>query len=150
MRGPVTFALTLTLTLALIPGGAGAQAVAPGRWDVTSTVVDLAVPGMPGFMMRMVRGKSRAEHRRLSPGQGVEALLAPDPKAGCRVDAQRIADGRYAQTLTCPQKHGEPMRIARAGSYDAGGFAGRAIVTGTTPKGALAITLDQRAARVGG
>ena len=80
----------------------------------------------------------------------MEALLAPDPKARCRVDSQRVADGRYAQALTCPQKKGEPMRIVRAGTYNAAGFVGRATVAGTTPKGPLSIVLDQRAARVGG
>lgn len=130
--------------------GAAAQAVQPGAWEVTSTVRELSVPGVPGFLQRMARGRSKAEHKRLATGQGVEALLAPDPKARCRVDSQTVADGRYAQALTCPQKKGEPVRIARAGTYDASGFAGRATVAGTTPKGALSIVLDQRAARVGG
>jgi hypothetical protein len=140
----------IAAALVLLPAAAGAQALQPGAWDVTSKVVDLTVPGVPGFLVRMARGKSKAEHKRLSAGQGVDALLAPDPKARCRVDSQRVADGRYAQALTCPQKKGEPMRIVRAGTYDATGFVGRATVAGTTPKGALSIVLDQRAARVGG
>ncbi|MGI4949333.1 MAG: DUF3617 domain-containing protein, partial [Janthinobacterium lividum] len=101
---------------------------------MNSTVVDLAVPGVPGFIQHMMRGKSKAEHKRLAAGQSVEALLAPDPKAGCRIDDQRIADGHYTQALTCPQKRGEPMRITRDGTYDASGFVGRATVKGTTPK----------------
>ncbi|MEG8042576.1 DUF3617 family protein [Sphingomonas sp. LR59] len=112
-------------------------------------MADIAIPGAPGFILRMMRGKSKAEHKRLPRAQGVEALLVPDPKAGCRVDSQRIADGRYAQALTCPQKRGEPMQIARAGTYDGNGFVGQATVTGTTPKGAMRIVLNQRAARIG-
>ena len=140
----------LAIMLTVIPSLAAAQAVSPGAWDVTSTVVELSVPGVPGFLQRMARGKAKAEHKRLSTGQGVAELLAPDAKAKCRVDSQSIAEGRYAQGLTCPQKRGEPVRIVRTGTYDATGFAGRAIGTGTTPKGALRIALDQRAARVGG
>ena len=139
----------LAAALLLLPAAAAAQAVQPGARDVTSKVVDLTVPGVPGFLLRIARGKSKAEHKRLSAGQGVEALLAPDPKARCRVDSQRVADGRYAQALTCPHKKGEPMRIVRAGTYDASGFVSRATVAGMTPKGALSVVLDQRAARVG-
>lgn len=141
----------LVVALGALPSiaTAGGPVLAAGRWDVTSTVADIAIPGAPGFILRMMRGKSKAEHKRLPPAQGVEALLVPDPKAGCRVDSQRIADGRYAQALTCPQKRGEPMQIARAGTYDGNGFVGQATVTGTTPKGAMRIVLNQRAARIG-
>ena len=136
--------------LVLLPTQAHTQALQPGAWDVTSTVVELSVPGLPGFIQRMVRGKARAEHKRLLDGQGIEALLAPDPKAQCRVDSQKVDAGHYTQALSCPQKHGEPMHITRVGTYDANGFTGRASVAGVTPKGALSITLDQRAARVRG
>lgn len=133
----------------LVPATVSAQAIPPGAWDITSTVADLAVPGVPGFVARMIRGKSKSEHKRLAVGQGVEALLAPDPKARCRLDGQRVADGQYMQTLTCPQKQGDPVHIARAGTYNATGFTGRATVTGATSKGPLRIVLDQRATRVG-
>lgn len=139
----------LAWLLAVIPAAATAQAVQPGSWDVVSKVVDLTIPGVPGFMARMARGKSKAEHRRVVAGEGVEALLAPDSKAHCRVDSQRIADGRYTQALSCPRKNGEPLRIARAGTYTAAGFTGRATLSGTSPKGAMSVTLDQRAVRVG-
>ena len=140
----------LAPALAQIFAAAAGQAVEPGAWAVRSTVVDLTLPGVPGFLQRMARGKLKAERKRLATGQGVEALLAPEPKAGCRIDSQRVADGRYAQALTCPQKRGEPLHINRAGTYDSAGFVGRATVTGTTPKGAIGIVLDQRASRVGG
>lgn len=140
----------LLLPLLSVPTLAAAQAVQPGRWNVTSTIVELAVPGVPGFLQRMARGHSSAEHKTLSAGQGVDALLAPDPKARCTVDNQRIADGRYAQALTCPQKGGAPVHIARSGTYDASGFVGRAIVAGTTSKGSVRIILDQHTARAGG
>ena len=134
--------------LALVPAAAPAQALTPGNWDVTSKVVELTVPGMPGFLAKMIRGKSKAEHKQLAQGQGIEALLAPDPKARCRIASQQLADGRYAQALSCPQKHGEPMLVTRTGTYDATGFVGRATVTGTTAKGTMNVFLDQRAARV--
>lgn len=125
------------------------QGVTPGSWDVTSTVVDFSVPGVPGFIVRMLRGRSTAEHKRLNMGQGAEALIVPDPKAHCHVERQRIENGQYAQALTCPRKQGEPVHIARAGTYDTTGFVGRATVSGTTPKGPMSIVLSQRAARVG-
>ncbi|MBW6527505.1 DUF3617 domain-containing protein [Sphingomonas sp. RHCKR7] len=139
----------LALALVAQPDTTVPPRMESGAWDVTSRIVDISVPGLPGFLARMARGKSKAEHKRVVPGQGVETLLAPDPKAQCRVESQRVADGRYAQTLACPQKKGTPLQIVRSGSYDVTGFAGQAIVTGTTPRGALRIVLDQRASRVG-
>lgn len=139
----------LMLMLAGLSTNATAQAVQPGDWDVTSKVVDLTLPGVPGFLVRMMKGKSKAERKHPSSGQGMETLLMPDPKARCRIDSQRVADGHYTQSLSCPQKKGDWMRISRTGTYDTAGFTGRATVTGTTPKGALNIVLDQRAAHVG-
>jgi hypothetical protein len=137
------------MALAAQPGVTSESNVVSGAWDVTSEVVDLTVPGVPGFLARMARGKRKAEHKRVASGQGIETLLAPDPKAQCRIERQSVVDGRYDQTLACPQNNGPPLRIVRSGSYDATGFAGQAIVTGTTPKGALRIILEQRAIRVG-
>jgi len=142
---------SLAVALIVLPSAALAddRAMAPGRWDVTSVTVDMAVPGMPGFVARMMRGRSKTEHKRLSAGQGTEALLAPDPKARCHVDTQRVADGRYEQALTCPQKRGEPVQVTRKGNYDTKGFTGQATVTGKTSKGPMRIVLNQRASRVG-
>lgn len=138
------------LALAAVAGASAAGPdIAPGDWAVTSTVVDLTVPGVPRFLQRLARGKSKSERKRLAPGQGIEALLAPDPKAQCRVDSQQVTAGRYHQALTCPQKRGDPVHIDRAGSYDSNGFAGRATVMGETPKGPVNIVLDQRAKRIG-
>jgi hypothetical protein len=135
------------IALAAQSGATAASPVQPGAWNVTSKVVDLTMPGIPGFLVRMARGKTRVERKQIVAGQGIEALLAPDPKAKCSIESQTVAAGHYAQTLACPQKNGAPMRIARAGSYDVTGFTGQAIVTGTTTKGALRIVLDQRASR---
>ena len=137
--------------LILLPTAALAadQALPPGRWGIKSTTVEMSVPGLPGFVARMMRGKSKTELKRLSVGQGVNALIAPDPKAGCHIDSQQIAEGRYNQTLSCPQKRGEPIRVTRAGSYDGSGFTGQAMVVGTTPKGPMRISLNQRATRLG-
>ena len=86
----------------------------------------------------------------VASGISVAALLAPDPKAQCHIDSQQIADGRYSQTLTCPQKQGPPIKIRRAGSYDASGFAGRLDMSGQTPKGAMSMILDQKATHAAG
>lgn len=139
----------IALLLASPAAAADLPTIAAGRWDITSTVVELSLPGVPGFIVRMMRGKSKAERKRVASGLGIDALLVPDPKAQCRVDGQRIADGHYVQALTCPQKNGKPLAIARTGTYDRTGFVGRAIITGVTPKGSMRIVLDQRAAHTG-
>ncbi|WP_267383231.1 MULTISPECIES: DUF3617 family protein [unclassified Sphingomonas] len=129
---------------------AAAPIVQPGRWEVKSTVVEMAVPGIPKFLQRMARGKTKSEEKRLTAAQGIETLLAPDPKAMCRIEGQRVEDGRYMQTLSCPQKQGDPLHITRGGTYDRTGFVGRATVAGVTSRGPISIVLDQRAVRTGG
>lgn len=153
MRSPHLLFRLLPVTLLGIPGHATAQAIPAGRWDVVSTAVDLVIPGAPGFMLRMMKGRSKTERKCLSPAAaatGVAALLAPDPKSKCTVDSVEIGGGRYSQTLSCPQKKGEPIRVSRSGTYDAAGFAGRLKMAGQTPKGAMAITVDQRARHAAG
>lgn len=120
---------------------------------MVSTAVDLVIPGAPGFMLRMMKGRSKTERKCLSPGaaqEGVASLLAPDPKAKCRVDTLQVGSGRYSQALTCPQKKGTPIQITRTGSYDASGFTGRLKMAGQTPKGAMSVTIDQTARHVAG
>ena len=105
--------LPLLFAVLLPPGSiTTAQALAPGDWDIKSTVVTLAVPGLPGFIQRMAKGRTKAERKRLVAEQGIEALLAPDPKATCRIDSQHVAQGRYNQVPTCPQKKGQPMQVS--------------------------------------
>jgi hypothetical protein len=138
----------LAVALALPPIVTTGPLMPPGAWDVRSKLVDLTIPGVPSFFVRMARGKTKVEHKQISAGQGIEALLAPDPKAQCRIESQTVTNRHYAQTLTCPQKKGGPMRIVRLGSYNATGFAGQAVVTGSTPNGTLRIVLDQQASHV--
>lgn len=129
-----------------------AQGIAPGRWDVTSTGVDLTIPGTPGFMLRMMRGKSQTERKCLTPEQaktGMAALLVPKPAAKCRVDRAIVADGRIDHAMLCPQKEGDPLRVTRVGTYTDTGFALRMTMAGTTPKGQLRIVADQVARHAG-
>jgi hypothetical protein len=147
----VTMFRSVPAALLFLPAAAHAAdpALGPGNWDVTSTTAEISVPGMPGFVARMMKGKSKTERKRLSAGQGMEALIAPDPKGRCHVDVQHVANGKYDQALTCPQKRGEPVHVSRTGTYDKTGFVGRATVTGTTPKGPMRIVVSQRATRAG-
>ena len=144
--------LPLAALLPILTAAADTPAIQPGGWDVKSTAVDLTVPGAPGFLLRMMRGKSKTEHKCLAPqaaAQGIAALLVPDPKARCTVESTKIADGRFAQVIGCPQKDGRVMRLVRSGTYDATGFTARATMSGQTPKGPLNIVLDQTARRAG-
>ncbi len=138
--------------LILFPGPAAAQAIQPGNWDLKSTAVELVIPGTSGFLLRMMRGKSKTEHKCVAPDQaraGIAALLVPDPKAKCRVESSIVADGKIAQAMVCPQKEGGTFRAVRLGSYNAAGFTARMTMAGQTPKGASRIVLDQTAVRTG-
>jgi hypothetical protein len=83
---------SVAAALIILPSAALAadQTLAPGGWDVTSTMVEMSVPGLPNFLARTMNGKLQAEHQRLSGSQGVEALIASDAKARCRVDTEHV------------------------------------------------------------
>lgn len=111
-----------------------------------STAVDLTIPGAPGFLVRMMRGKSRTEHKCLIPEQasaGIASLFVPKPEAKCRVERAQIAGGRIDHVMFCPQKQGEPLRVERAGVYTASGFTARMTMAGRTLKGPMRIVADQ-------
>jgi hypothetical protein len=150
---PLSSARLLTIPLLLMPAMLSAQALAPGRWDVKSTGVELAIPGVPGFMVRMMQGKSKTENKCVLPAEarsGVAVLMAPKPAAKCSVERAVVANGRIDHLMLCPQKDGgTPMRITRAGTYTPAGFALRMTMTGTTPKGPLRIVADQVATHAG-
>ncbi|MGY4399188.1 hypothetical protein ACVWZA_004401 [Sphingomonas sp. UYAg733] len=139
-----------TPLLLLYPGPATAQTIQPGTWDIKSTAVDLVIPGTAGFLLRMMKGKSKTEHKCIAPDQartGISALLVPDPKSRCRVESSQITDGRIAQVMVCPQKEGGTFRVVRQGRYSAAGFTARMTMSGQTPKGASRIVVDQTATR---
>lgn len=134
------------LVAVVFPAVLAAQAIPPGDWTGRITVRELEAPGVPGFLLRMARGKSRTEKRCVAPAlaaSGIAALLAPDPKARCTVVGQHVADGRYDQVMTCPQKQGAPLRVVRAGTYSASGLVGTVTMDGTSPKGAFRFAGDQ-------
>ena len=134
------------LLLAFLPTALSAQAVSPGNWDVKSTAVELVVPGTPGFVLRMMKGRSKTEHKCLAPEQartGPAGLFAPDPKAKCSVERSSVAGGRVDQVMMCPQKKGDPVRVTRTGTYNGASFTARLIMSGQTPKGPSRIVVDQ-------
>jgi hypothetical protein len=142
----------LPLLLLLVPAGLSAQAIAPGEWTGRLTVREIVAPGVPGFLLRMARGKSRTERKCISPvlaATGPVALLAPDPKANCTVASQHLANGRYDQVLMCPQKKGPPLRIDRTGRYDVAGLVGQVAMNGNSDRGAFRFVGAQTVMRTG-
>ena len=132
--------------LLVVPAVVHSQAIQPGQWTGKITVRELVAPGVPGFLLRMARGKSQTEKKCVAPAQaaaGPAILLAPDPKAKCTVASQRLENGRYEQVLSCPRKNGAPLRVERSGRYDANGLAGEVRMAGTSPKGAFRFVGDQ-------
>lgn len=140
----------LALALLASPGLAEAPSIQPGNWDVTSTAVDLMLPGTPGLLLRMMRGKSKVDHKCIAPDQartGLAAIVAPDPKAKCRVESLTVTGNRFDQVMACPNKDGGTLRIARSGSFTVDGFTARMTMTGQSPKGAMRVVVDQVAKR---
>ncbi len=136
----------------LCPAATSAQSLPAGNWAIKSTAVDLEIPGAPGFMLRMMRGNSKTEHKCIAPDQartGVATLFVPRPDAKCTVERAQFDGGRIDHVMLCPQKKGPPMRVVRAGSYGASGFTARMTMTGQTDKGAMRIVADQVATRAG-
>jgi len=101
-------------------------------------------------MLRMMKGRSKVEHKCLLPDQaraGAGALFAPDPKSKCTVERSQIAGGHIDQVMMCPQKKGPPVRAVRTGSYTANSFAARLVMAGDMPKGPMRVVIDQAGSR---
>lgn len=140
------------LLLAFLPTSLAAQSVSPGNWDVKSTAVELVIPGTSGFMLKMMKGRSKTEHKCLLPDQaraGPGALFVPDPKSKCAVERSQIAGGHIDQIMMCPQKKGPPIRATRTGTYSTAGFTARLTMAGETPKGPMRVVIDQTASHTG-
>ncbi|TVV74760.1 DUF3617 domain-containing protein [Sphingomonas solaris] len=138
------------LLLPVLPVPAAAQSLLPGNWDVTSKSVELVVPGAPGFLLRMMRGKSKTEHKCLPVAEarnGVATLLAPKPEAKCTIERSVIAGGHIDHVMACPQKKGPPLHVSSVGSYATTTFNVRTTMTGQTDKGPLRIVADPAAVR---
>ena len=129
---------------------AAATPVPAGRYDVTFRVSDVGADGVPSFLLRMAKGRTRTERKCVPSGEGGPAvLIAPDAKAKCRVDRQTIANGRFEQQFTCPQKDGRTTTAVRNGAFTPTGYTASLVITGTTPKGKLRLTGEQTARYAG-
>lgn len=132
------------------PGAVANPPIHAGNWDVKSTAVDLVVPGTPGFVLRMMRGKSKVDHKCIAPEQakaGLAAVLSPDAKAKCQVESLTVSGDRFEQAVNCPSKDNGTLHIVRSGTFTADSYTARMTMTGQSAKGATRVVIDQLAKR---
>ncbi len=140
--------LAIAIAFAAQPGATVTPPVQAGAWDVRSKVVDLAIPGVPASSSYGAgQEQGGAQAGRGGAGYRGAARTRPQGAVPDREPDRRRWSLRADAGLSAEEGHADAHRPL--GSYSATGFVGQAIVTGTTPKGALRIVLDQQASRVG-
>jgi hypothetical protein len=139
---------------------AGDQAfVRPGLWESKVTIEKFEVPGMPPEMAQRMK-TMMAENQE----HGFQTCLTPEdvkrPKedffAGkdneCRYDHFTMGGGKIDAAMHCGGKHGESQKMQMAGTYSPESYQMQTSMKmegGSTPQGAMAMTMRIEANRVG-
>ncbi len=141
MRHPFLFAL-----LAAVPALAAAQSVTPGKWEITTTVQSMEMPGAPPGIAAMMKGRPiRVTHCLTAE----EAAKGPQEMMKSRKECQftrySMSGGKLSSEMVCRQGGGT-MTATSTGSFSPTDFttSGRSVMTGSQPMTLTATTVGHR------
>jgi hypothetical protein len=109
----------LTIAGAAQAADAAESPVTPGKWQTTTTVESMTMPGVPPEMTRSMMGKPISVTVCISPE---EAAAGPRDVIGktngaCRYRSFSAAAGRINAVMECKAGSATPQVIEMAGSY---------------------------------
>jgi len=133
--------------------------VEPGLWRSKVTIEKFDMPGMPPEMTQRMKSMM-AEHQEHSSQNCLTAEDVKRPKedffAGknneCRYDHFTMGSGKIDAAMHCGGKHGESQIMQMAGTYSPESYQMQTSMKmegGSTPQGAMAMTMRIEANRVG-
>ena len=137
----------------------GESFIRPGLWESKVTVEKFDMPGMPPEMTQRMKSMM-AEHQEHSSQNCLTAEDVKRPKedffAGknneCRYDHFTMGGGKIDAAMHCGGKHGESQIMQMAGTYSPETYQMQTSMKmegGSTPQGAMAMTMRIEANRVG-
>lgn len=124
-----SFMLLLGLATA---AGAANSPVTPGKWQTTTTVESMTMPGMPPEMAKRMMGKPMSATICIT---AKEAAAGPRDVIGksngaCRYRSFSAAAGRISAVMECKTDAPTPQQIAIAGSYSPSAYDIRSKMSG--------------------
>lgn len=98
-------------------GGAGGATMQPGEWEMTTTVTNMNVPGMPAGMKAPMPAPQTARNC-LTPADVAENANFVNESAGegCTAQNSSMRGGRIQATVQCNRPEGQ-MRMTMNGQY---------------------------------
>ena len=127
-----TMLLVLGLALGLAGAASAESPVTPGKWQTTTTVESMVMPGMPADMSKRMAGKPMSATMCITPQR---AAAGPRDVIGktngaCRYRSFVATAGRITAVMECKSGSGGPMTIAIDGSYSPTAYTIRSRMSG--------------------
>ena len=125
--------MRVSLLLLGVASAASAESpVTPGKWQTTTVVEAMAVPGMPPEMARRMAGKPITTTICITPKQaaaGPQDVITKSNDA-CRYRQFKASAGRIEAVMECKTGTPTPQLIAISGSYSPTAYDIRSKMTG--------------------
>jgi hypothetical protein len=124
---------TVMLVLGLSSAASAAESpVTPGKWQTTTMIESMTMPGMPPEMSKRMVGKPMSATYCITPK---DAAAGPRDVIGksngaCRYRSFAAAAGRISAVMECKAGGDGPQVIAISGSYSPTGYDIRSKMSG--------------------
>jgi hypothetical protein len=122
----------MLLMLGLASAASAENPVTPGKWQTTTTVESMSMPGMPPEMAKRMMGKPMSATICITPK---DAAAGPRDVIGksngaCRYRSFAAVAGRINAVMECKAGAPTPQVIAISGSYSPTGYDIRSRMSG--------------------
>ena len=111
---------TMLLVLGMASAASAAESpVTPGRWQTTTMIESMAMPGMPPDMAKRMMGKPMSATICISPKDATAGPrdLIGKSNGACRYRSFAAAAGRINAVMACKAGGEGPQVIAISGTY---------------------------------
>ena len=125
-----------------------AQMVRPGKWQTTSTITAVDMPGAPPQVAAMMKGRPTTVTSCVTPEQAAKdprALMGADKS--CKVQNYSMAGGRLSATMVCQQR-GSTVTVATAGTFTPTAYSAISHIV-TSGEGAMKMTASVSSKLIG-
>ncbi|MET0365696.1 MAG: DUF3617 domain-containing protein [Sphingobium sp.] len=102
--------------------------ISPGQWQMTMTVNDMKIPGMPPQMAKQMQGRLGQPHvsehcvTEEEAKKPKEGFFAGEQAKSCRYDSFTLGGGRIAMVMHCDSAAGGKQTMKMDGTYSADSY----------------------------
>lgn len=110
----------------LLAGAAHAadSPVTPGKWQTTTTILSMAMPGMPPGVLKSMQAKPTTLTICITPQQAAAGPrdMISQSNGACRYRSFSAVGGRINAVMACNAGQAGPQTIAISGSYSTAAY----------------------------